>query len=89
MLNSGTASGAAVALLDFGPLRVVRDRIDLELPHRTFLGRATLFGSDARGGTFVRLGDDAGLRRGRRGRPARARPPPSSRRPTSATTAPR
>ena len=56
LLNSGTANGAAVALLDFGPLRVVRDRIELDLPQRTFLGRATVFGSDTRRGTFTRLG---------------------------------
>jgi hypothetical protein len=56
LLNNGRTPTAAVALLDLGPRRVVRDRIELDLPQRTFLGRATVFGGDRRGGTFVRLG---------------------------------
>jgi hypothetical protein len=56
LLNSGRTPTAAVALLDLGPQRVVRDRIELDLPQRTFLGRATVFGGDRRSGTFVRLG---------------------------------
>jgi hypothetical protein len=55
VLDVGRVGGSAVALLDLGPRRVVRDRIDLELPQRRFVGRATVSGSDTRGGPFVRL----------------------------------
>jgi hypothetical protein len=54
VLNSGTEGGEAVALLDFGPERVVRDRIQLDVPARPFVGRAEVLGSDDRE-TFTRL----------------------------------
>lgn len=54
VLNSGTQGGAAVALLDFGPRRVVRDRIQLDVPLRPFVGRAEVFGSSD-GRSFTRL----------------------------------
>lgn len=48
VLNAGTEGGAAVALLDFGPERVVRTRIQLDVPLRPFVGRAEVYGSDDR-----------------------------------------
>lgn len=54
VLNAGTEGGAAVALLDFGPTRVVRRRIQLDLPNEPFVGRAEVFGSDDRA-RFTRL----------------------------------
>lgn len=58
VLNRGTQEGAAVALLDFGRPRVVRDRIQLDVPLAPFVGRAELFGSDDRE-TFTRLSSTA------------------------------
>jgi hypothetical protein len=58
VLNAGREEGAAVALLDFGPPRVVRDRIDLDLPERPFVGRVEVFGSDDRR-RFTRLSSTA------------------------------
>lgn len=48
VLNSGTEDGAAVALLDFGPERVVRERIQLDVPLEPFVGHAEVYGSDDR-----------------------------------------
>lgn len=48
ILNAGTQGGAAVALLDFGPERVVRERIRLDVPLEPFVGRAEVYGSDDR-----------------------------------------
>jgi hypothetical protein len=59
VLNSGRLGGRATALLDLGPARAVRDRVALELPGSRFFGRATVFGSDTRGGPFVRLATTA------------------------------
>ena len=58
LLNAGTQGGAAVALLDFGPERVVRDRIYLDVPLEPFVGRAEVYGSDDRR-TFTRLSSTA------------------------------
>jgi hypothetical protein len=56
VLNSGRQGGAAVALFDLGPARVLRDRIVLEVPPRPFVGRAVVFGSDRRLGPYALLG---------------------------------
>lgn len=58
ILNAGTQGGAAVALLDFGPERVVRERIQLDVPLEPFVGRAEIAGSDNRR-TFTRLSSTA------------------------------
>ena len=58
LLNAGRQGGAAVALLDFGPERVVRDRIRLDVPLEAFVGRAEVYGSDDRR-TFTRLSSTA------------------------------
>ena len=58
VLNAGRQSGAAVALLDFGPERVVRERIQLDVPVEPFVGRAEVDGSDDRR-TFTRLSSTA------------------------------
>jgi hypothetical protein len=58
LLNAGTQDGAAVALLDFGPERAVRDRIYLDVPFEPFVGRAEVYGSDDRR-TFTRLSSTA------------------------------
>lgn len=58
VLNAGRQGGAAVALLDFGPERVVRERIQLDVPLEPFVGRAEVFGSDDRR-TFTRLSSTA------------------------------
>ena len=58
VLNAGTQGGAAVALLDFGPERVVRERIQLDVPPEPFVGRAEVEGSDDRR-TFTRLSSTA------------------------------
>jgi hypothetical protein len=54
-LDSGRRGRDAVALFDLGPARAVRDRIELEIPDRDFVGRAVVFGADDRGGPFTRL----------------------------------
>jgi Protein of unknown function (DUF3999) len=54
VLNSGTQGSTAVALLDFGPERLVRERIQLDVPPVPFVGRAEVAGSDDRT-TFTRL----------------------------------
>jgi len=58
LLNAGTQGGAAVALLDFGPERLVRERIQLNVPFEPFVGRAEVAGSDDRR-TFTRLSSTA------------------------------
>lgn len=58
LLNAGTQGGAAVALLDFGPKRFVRERIQLNVPLEPFVGRAEVYGSDDRR-TFTRLSSTA------------------------------
>jgi hypothetical protein len=58
ILNAGTQDGAAVALLDFGPQRAVRDRLALDVPLEPFVGRAEVYGSDDRS-AFTRLSSTA------------------------------
>jgi hypothetical protein len=58
VLNAGTQGGAAVAVLDVGPKRFVRERIQLAVPLEPFVGRAEVFGSDDRL-TFTRLSSTA------------------------------
>jgi hypothetical protein len=55
VLNSGRQSQAAVALLDLGAQRRVRDRVELDIPERNFVGRAVILGADDRDGPFTRL----------------------------------
>lgn len=54
LLNSGRRRGAVVALADLGPRRVVRNRLELVVRERAFVGRVTVSGSDDRR-TFTRL----------------------------------
>ena len=54
VLNSGRQGSAATALLDFGPRRRVRDRIELSIPDTGFVGRVQVLGSDDRR-TYTRL----------------------------------
>lgn len=54
-LNSGRRRGSAVALLDLGPRRAVRDRIELDVPDRDFVGRVIVLGADRRAGPFTQL----------------------------------
>ena len=58
LLNAGTEGKAAVALLDFGPGRLVRERIQLDVPFEPFVGRAEVYGSHDRK-TFTRLSSTA------------------------------
>lgn len=55
VLNSGTEGGRAVALLDLGPRREVRDRVELDVPDRRFVGRVVVLGADGPEGPFTRL----------------------------------
>jgi hypothetical protein len=55
VLNSGRQGRFAVALLDLGTQRTIRDRVVLEIPDRGFVGRAVVFGADDRHGPFTRL----------------------------------
>jgi hypothetical protein len=55
VLDSGRRGGHAVALLDLGPGHRVHDRVDLAVTGRSFVGRATVLGSDDRR-TFTTLG---------------------------------
>jgi hypothetical protein len=48
VLNAGRRGGKAVALLDLGPTRRVRDRVDLDVPDSGFVGHVELSGSDNR-----------------------------------------
>lgn len=54
LLNTGRRGGAVVALADLGPRRVVRNRLELVVRERGFVGRVTVSGSDDRR-TFTRL----------------------------------
>jgi hypothetical protein len=55
VLNGGRQGRFAVALLDLGTQRTVRDRVVLEVPDRGFVGRAVVLGADDRDGPFTRL----------------------------------
>lgn len=55
LLNSGRQGRFAVALLDLGARRQTRDRVELEVPDRGFVGRAEVLGADDREGPFTRL----------------------------------
>jgi len=55
VLNSGRQGRLAVALLDLGAKRRVRDRAVLDVPDRDFVGRAVVLGADDRDGAFTRL----------------------------------
>ena len=55
LLNSGRRDGVAVALVDLGRRRDVRDRLELDIPGRNFVGRVTVLGADRRAGPFTRL----------------------------------
>src|SRR4051794_33496165 len=55
VLNSGRQGRFAVALLDLGERRRIRDRVVLEVPDRGFVGRAEVLGADDRHGPFTRL----------------------------------
>lgn len=71
VLNSGRQGRTAVALLDLGRQRRVRDRVALEIPDRGFVGRATVFGADDRRGPFTRL-STTGIYDARGAQPARS-----------------
>jgi len=55
VLNSGRQGRFAVALLDLGTQRRIRDRVVLGVPDRGFTGRAAILGADNRRGPFTRL----------------------------------
>jgi len=55
VINSGRQGRFAVALLDLGQRRKVRDRVELDVAGRDFVGRAAVLGADDRGGPFTRL----------------------------------
>jgi hypothetical protein len=55
VLNSGRQGRLAVALLDLGGRRLIRDRVELEVPDQGFVGRAVVLGADDREGPFTRL----------------------------------
>ena len=55
VLNSGTEGGRAVALLDLGTRREIRDRVVLDVPDRGFVGRVVVLGADRPEGPFTRL----------------------------------
>jgi hypothetical protein len=71
VLNSGRQGRFAVALLDLGARRRIRDRVALELPDREFVGRAVVLGADDRRGPFTRL-SATGIYDARGARPARS-----------------
>ncbi len=71
VLNSGRQGRFAVALLDLGTQRTVRDRVVLELPDRGFVGRAVVLGADDRQGPFTRL-SATGIYDARGAQPARS-----------------
>ena len=54
VLNSGRQGDTAVALLDFGLPRQVRERIELTIPDSGFVGRVEVLGSEDRA-VFTRL----------------------------------
>ena len=70
VLNSGRQGGRAVALLDLGRRREVRDRVELDVPGRGFVGRVAVLGADRPEGPFTHLSttgiyDVRGARRAR------------------------
>lgn len=71
LLNSGRQGNSAVALLDLGAQRRIRDRVALEVPDREFVGRAVVLGADDRGGPFTQL-SATGIYDARGARPARS-----------------
>ncbi|MEZ5077472.1 MAG: hypothetical protein R2725_08520 [Solirubrobacterales bacterium] len=71
VLNRGHQGRFAVALLDLGARRGVRDRVAIEVPDRDFVGRATILGADDRDGPFTRLAT-TGIYDVRGARPARS-----------------
>jgi hypothetical protein len=71
VLNSGRQGRFAVALLDLGARRGIRDRVVLEVPDRGFAGRAVVIGADDRDGPFTRL-SATGIYDARGARPARS-----------------
>jgi hypothetical protein len=71
VLNSGRQGPFAVALLDLGARRRIRDRLSLEVPDRGFVGRATVLGADDRRGPFTRL-STTGIYDARGAQPARS-----------------
>jgi len=71
VLNSGRQGHFAVALLDLGAQRKIRDRVMLEVPDWGFVGRAVVFGTDNRHGPFTRL-SATGIYDARGARPARS-----------------
>jgi hypothetical protein len=56
LLNAGRSGKAAVALLDLGAQRSVHDRVVLDVPGKSFVGRVTVRGADRRAGPFTLLG---------------------------------
>lgn len=71
VLNSGRQGRFAVALLDLGAQRRIRDRVELEVPGRSFVGRAVVLGADDRNGPFTRL-SATGIYDARGAKPARS-----------------
>ncbi len=70
VLNSGRRGRFAVALLDLGRGRALRDRVVLDVPDRDFVGRVVVLGAFRPEGPFTRLGstgiyDVGGARRAR------------------------
>jgi hypothetical protein len=54
VLNAGRRDGSAVALLDLSAKRQTRDRVELDVPQKGFVGRVQVSGSDDRR-TFTTL----------------------------------
>jgi len=71
VLNSGRRGRFAVALLDLGEQRRIRDRVFIEVPDRGFVGRAVVLGADDRHGPFTRL-SATGIYDARGAQPARS-----------------
>ncbi len=71
VLNNGRQGRFAVALLDLGAQRRVRNRVALEIPDRGFVGRATVLGANDRDGPFTRL-STTGIYDARGAQPARS-----------------
>jgi hypothetical protein len=71
VLNSGRQGRFAVALLDLGARRRIRDRVVLDVPDRGFVGRAEVLGADDRDGAFTRL-STTGIYDARGAQPARS-----------------
>lgn len=56
VLNAGRNGKAAVALLDLGVSHAVHDRVILDVPGKSFVGRVSVRGSDQRAGPYTLLG---------------------------------